>query len=192
MLRRRLAELARLTADEIDRLIPARGVERRTSAPPPARSVRKGPPRTEARLLAMVLHQLDLASTVPPEVLPGSGPEVAALRAVLGFLKAQPGSTLGQVSAYFEGSEHWAAITEALDDPLLNQPESPNLDLAAEVPDLVAKLRRDSMDRRRVELLGLVQAGTATTEQRAEYESLFASMAAAKSGNQLPEERSKL
>jgi hypothetical protein len=79
-----------------------------------------------------------------------------------------------------------------LEYPLLNQPESPNLDLAAEVSDLIEKLRRDSMDRRRVELLGLVQAGTATTEQRAEYESLFASMAAAKSGNPLPEERSKL
>jgi len=107
-------------------------------------------------------------------------------------MRAQTGSTLGQVSAYFEGSEFWATITEALDDPLMNQPESPNLDLAAEVTDVVEKLRRDSMDRRRIELLGLVQAGTATTEQRAEYESLFASMAAAKSGNPLPEERSKL
>ena len=191
MLRRRLAELARLTAEEIDRLIPPKGVERRAS-PPPARGVRRGPPRTEARLLAMVLYQVDLASAVPLEVLPGSGPEVAALRAVVGFLKAQPGANLGQVSAYFDASEHWPAITEALEYPLLNQPESPNLDLAAEVSDLVEKLRRESMDRRRVELLGLVQAGTATTEQRAEYESLFASMAAAKSGNPLPEERSKL
>ena len=191
MLRRRLAELARLTAEEIDRLIPPKGVERRAS-PPPARSVRRGPARPEARLLAMVLYQLDLASAVPLEVLPSGGPEVAALRAVVGFLRAQPGSTLGQVSAYFEASEYWPTIAEALEYPLLNQPESPNLDLAAEVSDLVEKLRRDSMDRRRVELLGLVQAGTATTEQRAEYESLFASMAAAKSGNPLPEERSKL
>jgi DNA primase len=191
MLRRRLAELARLSAEEIDRLIPPKGVERRAS-PPPARGIRRGPPRPEARLLAMVLYQVDLASAVPLEVLPSGGPEVAALRAVIGFLKAQPGSNLGQVSAYFEASEYWPTITEALEYPLLNQPESPNLDLAAEVSDLVEKLRRDSMDRRRVELLGLVQAGTATTEQRAEYESLFASMAAAKSGNPLPEERSKL
>jgi DNA primase len=192
MLRRRLAELARLTAEEIDRLLPARGVERRVSPAPPARAVRKGPARAEARLLGMVLHQVDLASIVPLEVLSGAGPDVAALKAVIAFLQGQPGSTLGQVSAYFEGSEHWTAITEALNDPLLNQPESPHLDLAAEVAGVVEKLRRDSMDRRRVELLGLVQAGTATTEQRAEYESLFASMAAAKSGNPLPEERSKL
>jgi hypothetical protein len=48
------------------------------------------------------------------------------------------------------------------------------------------------MDRRRTELMGLVQAGTATSEQRAEFDRLLASLATAKSGNPLPEERSKL
>jgi DNA primase len=193
MLRRRLAELARLTPEEIDRLLPAKGGgERRAAAPAPARSTRKGPARPEARLLGMVLHQLDLASAVPLEALSGSGPEVAALKAVVGFLQEQPASTLGQVSAYFEGTEHWPAMTDALGDPLLNQPESPNLDLAAEVVGIVEKLRRDSMDRRRTELMGLVQAGTATSEQRAEFDRLLAGLATAKSGNPLPEERSKL
>jgi hypothetical protein len=83
-------------------------------------------------------------------------------------------------------------MTEAFEDPLLNQPESPHLDLAAEVAGLVEKLRRDSMDRRRTELMGLVQAGTATSEQRAEFDRLLATLATAKSGNQVPEERSKL
>src|SRR6185436_456962 len=78
MLRRRLGELARLAPEEIDRLIPPRGGERRP-APPPPRTARKGPARPEARLLAMVLHQLDLASAVPLEALSGAGPEVAAL-----------------------------------------------------------------------------------------------------------------
>jgi hypothetical protein len=40
--------------------------------------------------------------------------------------------------------------------------------------------------------MGLVQAGTATREQRDEFDRLLASLAAAKSGNPLPEERSKL
>jgi len=48
------------------------------------------------------------------------------------------------------------------------------------------------MDRRRTELMGLVQAGNATHEQRAEFDRLLASLATSKSGNQLPEERSKL
>jgi len=190
MLRRRLGELARLAPEEIDRLIPAKGVERRSA--PPARATRKGPARPEARLLAMVLHQLELAAAVPPDVVPGSGAEAAALRAVLALRREQPGLNLGQVSAYFEGSEHQPAMTDALQDPLLNQPESPNLDLAAEVAGLVEKLRRDSMDRRRTELAVLVQAGTATSEQRAEFDRLLATLATTKSGNQVPEERSKL
>jgi DNA primase len=190
MLRRRLGELARLAPEEIDRLIPAKGVERRSA--PPARATRKGPARPEARLLAMVLHQLELAARVPLDVVPGSGPEAAALRAVLTLQQQQPGLNLGQVSAYFEGSEHQPAMTDALQDPLLNQPESPHLDLAAEVAGLVEKLRRDSMDRRRTELAGLVQAGTATSEQRAEFDRLLATLATTKSGNQVPEERSKL
>ncbi len=191
MLRRRLAEMARLAPEEIDRLIPPKEPERRSYAPP-ARAVRKGPMRPEARLLAMVLHQLDLAPAVPLEVLSGGAPETAALRAVVGLLQAQPGLTLGQVSAYFDGSEHLAPIADALGDPLLNQPESPHLDLAAEVAATVERLRGDSMDRRRTELMGLVQAGTATSEQRAEFDRLLASLATAKSGNPLPEERSKL
>ena len=191
MLRRRLAELARLTPEEIERLIPSKGVERR-STPPPPRAARKGPARPEAKLLAMVLHQPDLAPAIPLEVLSGSGPEVSALRAVVGLLQGQPGLNLGQVSAYFEGGEHQDAITDAFADPLLNQPESPHLDLAAEVAGTVEKLRRDSMDRRRTELMGLVQAGTATSEQRAEFDRLLATLATAKSGNPLPEERSKL
>jgi alpha-D-ribose 1-methylphosphonate 5-triphosphate synthase subunit PhnG len=154
--------------------------------------VRKGPARAEARLLALLLHQLDLASAVPLEVLSGMGPEVSALRAVAGFIQGQPGANLGQVSAYFQESEHWPAITEALRDPLLNQPESPQLDLAAEVAATVERLRRDSMDRRRTELAVLVDAGTATSDQQAEFDRLMATLATAKSGNPSPEERSKL
>ena len=192
MLRRRLGELARLGSDEIDRLLPPKATEARRPSPPPGRGVRKGPARAEARLLALVLQQLDLASAVPLEVLSGGGPEVAALRAVVGFVQDHAGANLGQVSAYFETSEHWPAMTEALQDPLLNQPESPHLDLAAEVEGTVEKLRRDSLDRRRTELMGLVQAGTASPEQRAEFDRLLATLATAKSGNPLPEERSKL
>jgi hypothetical protein len=51
------------------------------------------------------------------------------MRAVAGFVQSQPGANLGQVSAYFEGMRALGGITEALQDPLLNQPESPHLDL---------------------------------------------------------------
>ena len=191
MLRRRLAELARLDPAEIERLIPSKGPERRLP-PPPARTVRKGPPKPEARLLALLLHRVGLAASVASEDVVGSSPEACALRAVLGLLKDQPQLTLGQVSAYFQGSDLYPNIAEALVDPLLKQADSPDFDWEAEVTGLVEGLRRDSIDRRRTELMGLVQAGTATPEQHAEFDRLLTTLATSKSGNPPTEERSKL
>ena len=75
-----------------------------------------------------------------------------------------------------------------MNEPLLNQADSPDFDMATEVGDLVEKLRGEHLARRHDELARLLDAGTATPEQEAEY----ASLAVAKSGNQPKEERSKL
>jgi DNA primase len=190
MLRNRLAELARLTPEEIGVLVPHTAAPRK-EAPPP-RTVRKGVARPETRLLGLVLHRLDLAARVDELAMKAAGPEMAALRALVEISQANPGMSLGQVSAYFDGSEHQAAIETALADPLLTHADSPEFDAQGEVADLVDKLRRDSMDRRRVELLGRMQAGTATPEDQAELGRLLASLAASKSGNPPAEERSKL
>jgi hypothetical protein len=134
----------------------------------------------------------DLARNVPDEALGGAGPEAGALRAVVAYFRADPALTLGQASAYFESTEHQRAISDALAEPLLNQVESPDFDLGAEVRDLIEKLRGESLNRRRSELTLLVEAGTATPEQKAEYGELLARLATSKSGNPVPEERSKL
>ena len=191
MLRKRLAEMARLTPGEIDQLVPARAPERRSSAPA-ARPARKGPARPESRVLAIVLHRVELARMVPDDVLVGASPESAAARAVVGLLHREPGLNLAQVSAYFDGSEHAAVIEESLGDPLLNQVDRPDFDLEAELQGAVDMIRGDLMDRRRTELMGLVQAGTATPEQHAEFDRLLAQLSIAKSGNQGSEERSNL
>ena len=191
MLRRRLGELARLDAEEIQRLIPAREPERRPSQPR-GRVVRAPTPPAESKLLGRILVRPELAATVPPDVLNGHGPEAAALRAVLEFFRADTKRTLGQASAYFEGSEFQAPIVEALAEPLLNQADSPDFDLAAEIGGLVEKLRAEHLARRRGELARLLDAGTATPEQEAEYGRLHASLATSKSGNPPAEERSKL
>ncbi len=187
MLRKRLGELTRLDAEQINRLIPSKAPERR-SAQPPARAARAAARPAESRLLARILMRPELAGAVPGDAMTGSGPECAALRAVVDYFQADPRPTLGQASAYFEGSEHQASITEALNEPLLNQAESPDFDMATEVGDLVEKLRGEHFARRHNELARLLDAGTATPEQQAEY----ASLAVAKSGNQPKEERSKL
>ena len=191
MLRKRLAEAARLGPEEIDRLIPPKAPGTR-SRPPPARAVRGTSPPPESKLLGRLLMRPELATGVPDEALRGQGLEGAALRAVIGFFRANPAATLGQASAYFEGSEHQGAITDALNEPLLKQADSPDFDLAAEVGDLVEKLRGEQLARRRTELVRLLDAGTATPEERAEYDELHVRLATAKSGNPVSETRSKL
>jgi DNA primase len=184
MLRHRLAELARLDAAEVEALRPAR-------TPPPRSSARAAPPRTvrgapaapELRLVARLLMRPDLSAQVPEEVLDGARPEAATLRAVAGFCRSSPHLTLGQVSAYFQGSEHEAAIEQALREPLLGQAEAGELDLEAEVSHWVRELRGERLAQRQGELVRLMSAGTATPEQMAEYQALFARMEASKSGN---------
>jgi hypothetical protein len=125
-------------------------------------------------------------------VLGAPGAEAAALKAVVEFFRRAPQNTLGQASAYFEGSEHQAAITNALNEPLLKQAESPDFDLNAEAADLIERLREDRVGRRSRELMRLIEEGRATPEQRAEYGELNARLAVTKSGNPSSEERSKL
>jgi len=192
LLRKRLAELARLAPEEIGGLVPASAAARKPSAAPPARPVRKGPPAPQARLLALVLHDVGLASQVPAEVIAGTTPDINALRALLQLLHRQPGLNLAQVSAHFEGSELWQAMSEALRDPLLKQAESPDFNVEAEVQGAVAQLAADRRASRHQELLVRVQEGTATPAEQAEYHDLWTQISAAKSGNPSQEERSKL
>ena len=191
MLRRRLAELARLAPEDIEALIPSKAPEHRTRAAPPARTARRLV-SLESKLLARVLLRPELASAIPLDVITGKSPESATLRAVSIYFNEDPARTLGQASAYFEGSEHQSPLEESLLEPLLHQADSPDLDLGAEVHDMVEKLRGDQMARRRSELARLLDAGTATPEQRAEYDELYARLATAKSGNPSPEARSKI
>ena len=191
MLRKRLAELARLAPEEISGLVPAKtGVRKPT--PAASRPVRKGPPSPQARLLALVLHDVALAREVPPEVISGASAEATALRALLQLLHDQPGLNLAQVSAHFDSSELWQAMAEALQDPLLKQAESPDFNVEAEVKGAVAQLVADRRASRHQELLVRVQEGTATPAEQAEYNDLWTQISAAKSGNPSPEERSKL
>jgi DNA primase len=191
MLRRRLSELAQLGADEIERLVPSKAPERRPTRAP-GRTVRKAMLSPELQLLGRILTRPDQVAYIPDDVLPGLGPEAAALKAVVEFFRRSPQNTLGQASAYFEGTEHATRITEALNEPLLKQAESPDFDLAVEVGDLVETLRKERLARRGAELLRLVESGQATTAQQAEYEQHWARLATANSGNPSPEERSKL
>ena len=190
LLRRRLAEMAGLGLEEIERLIPGRAPGHR--APAPGARVPRRASSLESKLLARILIRPELAASVPEDALGSPGADTAALRRVVGYFRENSARTLGQASAYFAGSEHQAAIEEALEEPLLHLAEGAELDVEAEVKDLVEKLRGDQLARRRTELARLLEAGTATPEQRAEYNELHARLATAKAGNPASEARSKL
>ncbi|HXN15572.1 MAG TPA: DNA primase [Usitatibacter sp.] len=187
ILRRRLAELARLGLDEIERLIPPMSPER-GARPAPVRQERAPRRSLESQLLGRVLVRPELAARVPEELLSPASAEAASLGAVVRFFREHPQSTLGQASAYFEHSEYQASIAIALQEPLLKQADSPDFDLAAEVMGLVEKLQSEQQARRSSELAMLLDAGTATPEQREEY----ARLATEKSVNSHAEARSKL
>jgi DNA primase len=190
MLRRRLAELAGLGVDEIERLVPSKAPERPVTRPPPGARTPKRAVPLELKLLARILLKPELAGTIPEDALKGSGSEAETLRTVVGYLRENP-STLGQASAYFAGSEHEAVIEEALAEPLLNQGEETEFNLEPEVEGIVEKLRAEQQARRGAELMRLMVAGNATPAEKAEYAELHAQLASSKTGNPTVESRSK-
>jgi len=193
MLRRRLAELARLDAAEIEALVPSKlapaATARGGARNPATRTARPLPAAPESRLLGRVLLRPDLAAQVPDEVL--DGPAGAVLREVVAFCRANPHVTLGQIKAHFEGSEFDGPVGDALLEPLLAQAESAELDLEAEIAHWIAELGRERLARRQQELVR--QMGSAPTpEQETEYKALSARLEAARSGNPPTGMRSKL
>lgn len=189
MIRRRLAELARLTPEEVAALIPNRaGVARPASRVSP-RTERKVESR-ESKLLARLLLRPELSALVPAEVLSAAGGEISALAAVRAYFAEDGTRTLGQASAYFAGTEFQSDIEEALAEPLLHLVDSPDLDIESEVRGLVGALHSEVLARRRNELGRRVETGEATAEERAEFGRLLAGLATAKAGNPETEERS--
>jgi DNA primase len=189
MLRRRLAELARLSPDEMEAILPGKSPARRPAEKGPARAPRINR-STEANLLSRVLAKPELAALVPPQMISTLSVEGRALRAVLQFFGEDPARTPAQASAYFEGSDLQQVIDEALAEPLLIQADSPDFNLAPEVEGFVSQLRVEENRRRSQELTLVLAAGTATPEQAAEYARILDSLKAEKTGNPPTEERS--
>jgi DNA primase len=186
MVRRRLAELARLAPDEIEGLIPSKVAPKR--APAPARGRRAAPTTLEAKLLALLAAKTSLAGTLPQDLLEGSGGNWATLREIVAFFRADPSRTWAQAGAYFEGSEYAPVLDGVVEDPLYKEADSPDFDVDAEVQDLLERLREEKRARRSDELFQRVVEGTATEQDKAEYQRLLA----AKPGNPSPEARSEL
>ena len=181
MLRRRLAELARLSPEEIEALIPSRvAVARRAT---PQRMARPGAGRLQKKLLTLVAASPEVARDIPDELIEEDGQEWQALRELVAFFREHPDRTWAQASAYFEGSGHSVVVDAAIEDPLFKEAESPDFNVKGEVADLLDRLREDRRSRRGDELARLMGDGTATPQDIAEYRDLQS----AKSGTPSPE-----
>jgi DNA primase len=193
MVRKRMAELARLGAEEVAAMVPASA----PAAPPPSSPFRRGPPPRVTRstraaldqLLSLLLQKPELVSRVPTDMLP-QGADAATLRAVHAVFAEDPHKSQGQVEAIFQGTDHEAKIIELAKDPLLNEQDSPDIDLAADVDGLVGRLREERNQRRLDELVKVVGTQAATPAEVAEYNELYEALKAAKGGNPPTEPRS--
>ncbi len=181
MLRRRVAEMAGLAPADLGLPSPARESPHGPYAPPPVRSPRRTA-TVESQLLERVLRRPDLAATLDPDLVGTDSADGEALQALISFAReSAAGLTLGQVSARFEGSDHYPAIESALGrGRVLDEMEGADLDLASELDGLQERLAHARSDRRKAELEGRWAAGLLTAEERAEWTSLQARQSAAK------------
>lgn len=181
MVRRRVAEMAGLGAEDAARFFPSRETGRARPAAP-ARPVRRAP-SLEAQLLDRILRRLDLAAVVDRELIREEASEGRALLAVLDLAgKSKAPLNLGQVRAYFDDSEHLAPLENALRETVLDQLDEAELDLESEVAGLLAKLRQQREGRRLDELSARWIAGSLTEAERAEFADLSGRLAASKAG----------
>ncbi|MEO5694247.1 MAG: DNA primase [Usitatibacter sp.] len=181
MLRRRLAELARLSPEEIEALIPSKvSVPQRAT---PSRAIRQGAARLQKKLLTLVAAVPEMAAEIPTELIDDDGQEWQALRELVAFFREYPDRSWAQASAHFEGSGSAAVIDSAIEDPLFKEAESPDFNVKGEVSDLLERLREERRARRADELARLMGEGAASAQDIAEYRDLQS----AKSGTPSPE-----
>jgi DNA primase len=180
MLRRRVAEMAGVSAADLGLAAPAREPARRGFAPPPTRSPRRAA-TVESQLLERVLRRPDLAATLDPGLIGSDSADGEALQALIAFARQSgEGLTLGRVSARFEGSDHAPAIEAALDRArVLDELEGADLDLAAELAGLQERVSLQRVTARKAELEARGLAALSPEELR-EWTDLQARQSAAK------------
>ena len=181
LLRRQVAERAGLDPSDLGPA-PASGpvATPRRGAPPPR--VARRTVTAEAQLLERLLRRPDLAGSVDPDLASSESPEGAALQALVLFARESgAGLTLGQVTAHFEGGDHFPVVEAALaGGRILDGPEGADLDIAAELAGLVERLHLRRDEHRKSELEARALGEGLSAAEREEWAGLQARLAAAK------------
>ncbi|HUW50040.1 MAG TPA: DNA primase [Sulfuricella sp.] len=167
MLQQRLAELAGVSRNELEALIPVKSPVKPVVARP--KSSRK-PPSLVRKLLQWLLYQPELGVNFDVDLIDGNSEEQKALRALLDFVSnsnMQINTTVG-VWEYFRGSSHEALLGEVSGEIL----EWDKAEVAAEFAGALEQLHEVERNRRIDELRGR-PLGELTPEERRELQRLL-------------------
>ncbi|MDD5241322.1 MAG: DNA primase [Sulfuricella sp.] len=168
MLQQRLAELAGVSRNELETLMPVKLPVKQPAAmrPKPSRK----PPSLVRKMLQWLLYQPELGMDFDVNLIGGNSDEQKTLRALLDFVsnnKSQINTTVG-VWEYFRGSAHEALLSEVSGEIL----EWDKAEVAAEFAGALEQLHQAERNRSIDALLGR-PLGELTPEEKSELQRLL-------------------
>ena len=171
MIRKRLAELIGVSADELNKLLPAKS---RISADESSRPRKKRTARTpESKMLSHLLAKPILAAHFDLNVPDTATLQLLALSQLAHYIRECDFEVShAAILEHFRGNEAGKAISEALVSPLMAESEAARANLDAEFADFLAKLKADLRKARRDELAILAANGNLSPDEESEYRDL--------------------
>ena len=182
MLQQRLAELAGVSRNELEGLIPVKStVKPAATRPRPSRK----PPSLARKLLQLLLVQPELGVDFDMSLLGDGSEELKTLSVLLGLVAAshaQPTTTVA-VLERFRGTSHEALLSEVSGEILQWDEE---FEVAEEFAGALEQLRESGRNRRIGELLEHSRTQGLSMEEKQELQRLLQGGSATKSGQSTP------
>ena len=171
MLQQRLAELAGVSRNELEGLIPVKSTVKPATTRMPPRPSRK-PPSLARKLLQLLLFQPELGAEFDMGLLGDGSEELKTLLALLGLVAgghSQPMTTVA-VLERFRGTSHEALLSEVSGEILQWDEE---FEVAEEFAGALEQLREGGRNRRIDELLALSRVQGLSPEEKQELQRLL-------------------
>ena len=171
MLQQRLAELAGVSRNELEGLIPVKSTVKPADARARHRPSRR-PPSLARKLLQLLVYRPELGAEFDPSLLGGGSEEMKTLAALLGLAAdgySRP-TTTAAVLERFHGTHHEALLGEVSGE-ILQWDEK--FEAAEEFAGALDQLRDSGRNRRIDELLALSRARGLSMEEKHELQRLL-------------------
>jgi DNA primase len=173
MIRKRLAELMEVTAEDLQQLMPGKSRPMPSAGrPAPPKDVRrKAPPRsTENKVLSFMLAKPQLAAHFDLDLPPNASPSLRTIDALAHYLRdCDFEVSHASILEHFRGREEGMAIAEAATAPIVAEEEFGRADFETEFRESLSKLKADLRKARRDELAARASQSSLSPEERQEY-----------------------